>query len=255
MESVNIGVVVEAGVNGERSTECKFAESLTRAAKLDPSLKSVAVERIVRGAIEQIGNECNAFTLADFLENYSGGKIQFTQPRVTILDDLKSELAQLFEQFVIDELEEREHGKTENILKREVREVLVGSGIDKERVTYSSSKKRLILQGRHTKHSFDISIKVNSHDEFVECISFDVEQFNAKLDAAKVLIYDAKDIKASNKRIDIFSILYPPKLHRQKEANEAFEEAKAILKEEKIEPYDFDSTADTRRLLERVAAK
>src|ERR1051325_8527808 len=94
-ESVNIGVVVEAGVNGGRSTECKFAESLTRAAKLDPSLKSISVERIIRGALEQIENECNAFTLADFLENYTGGKIQFTQPRVTILDDLKSELAQL----------------------------------------------------------------------------------------------------------------------------------------------------------------
>lgn len=252
-ESVNIGVVLEAGSNGNRRGLCRFAESLNRAAKLDPSLKQGAVEKIVQGALEQIETEIDSLSLEQLIENYTGGKIQFSRPRVTMTTNFDAELAYLFEQFVIDEMEVRQHGKTEPILKKEVKQVLMKHGINGERVTYASPKNRLVLRGRNASHSFDISIKVNSHEEFVECISFDVEDFNAKLDAAKVLVYDARDIRTANKGVDIFSILYPPKIQSGREPRLAFEEAKTILREEKVEPFNFDSAQDQTRLLQRVA--
>jgi hypothetical protein len=251
-EGVNIGVVLETGANGNRASVCKFAESLNRAAKLDPSLKSSAIERVIKGALEQINRDADDLSLEELVANFSGGRIQLTKPRVTVIENIQQELTELFGMFVIDEREERHHGKTEPILKKEVRQALMRHGIESERVRYSTTRQRLTLSGRHASHSFDMSVKVNNHEEYVECISFDVENYAAKLDATKVLVYDSKDIKAEHTGIDIISILYPPKTQSGREPQRMFTEAQTILRDEGLETFNFDVAAEKGRLLERI---
>lgn len=253
-EGINIGVLLETGNNGDRRTLARFTENFQRAARLDPFLKGSALERTIKNAIDQIYHETDALDLNELVANYSGGKIQLTHPRATLVDDLEIELAELYEQFIVDDREERHHGKADPTLRKEVREILAARGINGERVRFSNSKEPIRVKGRKTRHSFDMSIQVNHHQDFIRCISFDVEHYLEKLDTTKALVYDARDIHAVDSGTGVLSILYPPKTHEEELPNTLFAEAQAILKDEKIPAFNFDSSEEIEELIERIKA-
>jgi hypothetical protein len=252
-EGVNIGIVVEVEhTANEKSIYLQFAESFQRAAKIDPFLKTTVLEKAVRGSVEQIILESEGHDLDSLVLNFSAGKVQLTEPRFALLDNVQLEMNRLFHQFVIDEKDERHHGITEPILKKEVRETLKRVGINGDRVSYGTTKKPVFLKGTRSKHLFDLSVQVNSHRDFIRCISFDVEHYVLKLDAAKVLVYDTKDIKETNTNAEVVSIMYPPKLYANRKAQELFSEARAILQDERIPSFNFDSSEERKKLLERI---
>jgi hypothetical protein len=251
-EGVNIGLALEIENNGETRKQFRFAESFQRAAKLDPITKTALLEKNIKAAIEQINKESEVLDLTSLISNFSGGKVQLTEARFALLDDIERELEGLFAQFVIDEKEERHHGKTDPILKKEVRETLRRVGINGDRVKYSTNKEPVFLKGKISRHLFDMSIQVNHHHDFIRCISFDVEHHNQKLDAAKVLVYDNKDIREQTEGAEVVSILYPPKVHGGKKPLELFKEAWLILNDEGIPAFNFDLAKDRERLIERI---
>jgi len=249
---VNIGIALEVENKEAKTKYFHFAGSFQRAAKIDPFLKTAILEKTIKGSIEQMVEESDSLDLTGLVSNYSGGKVQLSEPRFALLDDVEFEIKDLFEQFVIDEKEERHHGKTEPILKKEVRETLRRVGINGDRVRYSTNREPIFAKGRIARHSFDMSVQVNRHQDFIRCISFDVEHYNLKLDATKVLVYDKKDIKETNKTSEIVSILYPPKVHTAKKPQELFKEALSILDSEGIPSFNFDSAKDRERLIDRI---
>jgi hypothetical protein len=251
-ECINIGVILETGENGDRARHLLITDKFNRAAKIDPNLKNAVVERIIRNALAQIDRETGNMTLDDLVENYSASKVQFSLPRLTIADNLEQEIRELFTQFVVEEKEERHHGITEPILRKEVRGGLAQHGINGGRVQFSTNKTPLLVRGKRATHSFDISVQVNSHHDYIRCISFDVDNYALKLDAAKVLVYDAKDVKEKYERADVISILYPPKTQRGKKPEEMFREARTILKDEGVLAFNFDSPKDRKELLEVI---
>jgi hypothetical protein len=121
-------------------------------------------------------------------------------------------------------------------LRREVREVLAQHGINGNRLRVGTHKEPIRVRGNKAKHLFDMSIRVNHNEDFIRCISFDVEHYSSKLDAAKALIYDCKDIKTVNTTAEVISILYPPKTHEGETPKELFAEAQGILRDEKVHP-------------------
>jgi hypothetical protein len=251
-ESVNIGIALEIENQNEKSNYFHFAESFQRAAKIDPFLKTSTLEKLIKGSIEQMVLESESLSLEGLVSNYRGGKVQLSEPRFALLNDIEFEIKSLFEQFVVDEKEERHHGKTEPILKKEVRETFRRVGINGERIRYSTNKEPIFAKGKIARHSFDMSVQVNSHQDFIRCISFDVEHYNLKLDAAKVLVYDKKDIEEENKTSEVLSILYPPKVHAARKPQELFREALAILDGEGIPSFNFDSLGDREKLIQRI---
>jgi len=147
-EGVNIGIALEIQDKDEKTKHFHFAESFQRAAKIDPFLKTTALEKTIKGSIEQMVKESENLDLNGLISNYSGGKVQLSEPRFALLDNIEFEMQGLFEQFVIDEKEERHHGKTEPILKKEVRETLRRVGINGDRVKYSTNKEPYLLKER-----------------------------------------------------------------------------------------------------------
>lgn len=248
-ESVNIGVVVEAKDKGNKIKEFKFTERFNRAAKIDPHLNVSALEQVAQHALEQIRVEAQGMELNDLVANYSGGKIQLTQPRLTIVDDLEREVNELYDQFIVDEKEGRRHGVTDPILKKEVKEILAKHGFKSDKLRFHSSKDPVAVNGKRATHTFDISVQVNSHYDFIRCISFDVEDYLTKISATKVLAYDAKDVKEKHKRAEVISILHPPQRFSGKERNRAFNEARLILKDEDVPVFNVTSQGDQKELL------
>jgi hypothetical protein len=251
-EGVNIGIALEIQDQDEKTKHFHFAESFQRAAKIDPFLKTAALEKTIKGSIEQMVKESEILDLDGLISNYSGGRVQLGEPRFALLDDVAGEMKGLFEQFVIDEKEERHHGKTEPILKKEVRETLRRVGINGDRVRYATNKEPVFIAGKIARHSFDMSVSVNHHQDFIRCISFDVEHYNTKLDAAKVLVYDTRDIKEKTESAEVVSILYPPKVHVGRKPQALFNEALLILSDEGIPSFNFDSRQDRDKFIERI---
>src|SRR5438128_269598 len=149
-EGINIGVALEANSNGEKIKQFHFAESFQRAAKLDPFMKSSALERTIKIAIEQIMRESEVLNLEELIGNFSGGKIQFTEPRLTLVDNIADEVSDLFAQFVFDDKEERHHGKADPTLRREVREVLAQHGTNGNRLKVSTHREPSRDKGNRT---------------------------------------------------------------------------------------------------------
>ena len=238
-EGINIGVLLEAGTNGNRQVVHSFTESFQRAAKIDPYLNTAALERSISNVIEQIVIAADAITLDELATHHSAGKIQITQPRLTLADNIETELQELFEQFVWEEREERQRGVTEVKLRQKVVQALFHSGIDERTIRVNRPSDPVKVRGRRFSHTFDVSVQINGHPDFVRCLSFDVEHHTEKLESAKALIFDNSDIKAHDESVGVYSILYPPKI-RATERLESFLEARAILRDQHIPAFDFD---------------
>jgi hypothetical protein len=97
-----------------------------------------------------------------------------------------------------------------------------------------------------------VSVRLNGHPDYIRCISFDVDNHLEKLESAKALVFDAKDIKESDKTAGVLSVLYPPKMP-DAEHRTSFGEAKAILLDQKIPAFNFDLPDDQGKLLAELA--
>jgi tRNA(Ser,Leu) C12 N-acetylase TAN1 len=249
-EGINIGVVLEVGVNGQRSVAHHFTENFQRAAKIDPFLGTVILERNVKNAIEQIKEELEDKTLKRVIEIHGSGKIQFSQPRLTLVDhdSIQQEINELYEQFVWEERESKKLGVTETKLRQKVIKTLLHEGINGERVRVSRPSEPIEVKGRRFNHSFDMSVQFNGHPDFIKCISFDVENHLMKRDIAKALTFDAQDIHAGDSDVRVMSVLYPP-TKQIKEREPSFLEALAILADQKIPAFNFAAERERDRLL------
>jgi hypothetical protein len=250
-EGVNIGVVLQVGVEGESNVVYHFTENFQRAAKIDPDLTTNILERNVRHALDQIIEESESLELDQIITNHSGGKIQFTQPRLTLVEEsnIKQEIRELYEQFVWEEIEARKIGVTETKLRQKVVAALRREGINGERVKVNRPSDPVRIKGRRFNHTFDMSIQLNGHPDFIRCLSFDVEHHESKLESAKALIFDATDIRANRDDVRVMSILYPPKTQHIAERMESFKEAQAILQDERIPAFNFEADSDWNALL------
>jgi DUF3037 family protein len=247
-EGINIGVLLEAGTNGDRRFVHSFTENFQRAAKIDPYLNTAALERNIKNSIEQIIIAADGLTLDELAARHSGSKIQITQPRFTLVENIDTELRELFHQFVWQDREERKQGITEVKLRQRVMQALFHSGIDEKRVRVNKPSDPVKVRGKRFSHTFDMSVQANGHPDFIRCLSFDVEHHTEKVESAKALIFDNHDIKAQNERVRVYSILYPPKT-RVAERRDSFVEALAILRDQKIPAFDFATPEDKDRFI------
>src|SRR5215217_2978737 len=130
--------------------------------------------------------------------------------------------------------EQREYGKSDQTLKKEVKEVLFEHGINHGSLNYSTHTNPIRIRGKRITHGFDLSVDTDGHLDLFRCISFDVDDFHTKLDAAKVLTYDARDVREEIAQAEIISVLYPPVRNPFQEKKVAFQESRAILRDEGI---------------------
>ncbi len=253
-EGVNIGVVLEAEGEGQRTKELLFTKNYKRAALLDPYFTGRALDKILRSSIGQIMKYAGdtELDLNELAANYSGSRIQLTQPRITFADDPKKEVKDLYSQFVYEQEAEREHGKSDQTLKKEVRNIFSEHGINHGSLKYSTPTNPLRVKGKRTTHGFDLSVDTDGHTDLFRCISFDVDDFYSKLDAAKVLTYDARDVREETPQVDIISVLYRPIRNPLQQKKEAFQESRDILQDEGIETFDFASMEDRDQLLGKL---
>lgn len=250
-EGINIGVLLEAGINGDRQFAHSFTESFHRAAKIDPYLNTAALERSIRNALDQILLAADGLTLNELAARHSGGKVQITQPRLTLAEDIDAELRELFEQFVWEDHEEKRRGLTEVKLRQRVMKTLFHSGIDERKIRVNRPSDPVRVKGKRFSHTFDMSVQANGHPDFIRCLSFDVEHHIEKLESAKALVFDNLDIKSQNGLVGVYSILYPPKI-RAAERRESFLEARAILQDQKIPAFDFDLPEEKERFIRAI---
>lgn len=253
-EGVNIGVALETGENGHRAIKLLFTENYHRAARLDPHFTARTLEKILSSSAQQITQRASGeeVGLGELIANYSGGRIQFTEPRITIVDDPATEIEELYSRFVYEQKVEKEHGKGDSILRKEVREVFTEHGIDHTYLKYGTYKEPLLLQGQRAKHEFDLKLEVNGTLDLFRCISFDVDEYQAKVSAAKVLAYDSRDIREASPQAEVISILQPPVRHMVESKTEAFVEARDILQYEGVRAFNFASNEDRGRLIRMV---
>jgi hypothetical protein len=238
-EGINIGVLLEAGTNGDRHFAHAFVESFQRAAKIDPYVNTPALEKVISNAIEQIIIAADGVTLDELAARHSGGKIQITQPRLTLIENIDTEVRELYEQFVWEDREERKQGVTEIKLRQRVVQALFHSGIDEKKVKVNKPSDPVRINGKTLTHSFDMCVQSNGRPDFIRCLSFDVQHHTEKVNEAKALIIDASDIRAEHKSVGVYSVLYPPKT-KVAERRESFLEARAILLDRKIPAFNFD---------------
>lgn len=250
-EGINIGVILEAGLNGDRQVAFRFTESFQRAAKIDPFLSTQALERTIQSALDQILGRFSDSTLEQVAASHSGGKIQFTEPRLTLVDNLESEIAELYGQFVWDDAEHRHVGVGERTLRKDVAELLITSGINPDQFTVKTPTRPIRVKGRKFQHSFDVRVQLNGHPDYLRCISFDVDNHLEKLESTKALIFDARDVRDADSDAKVMSILYPPKTP-ERAHQESFGEAQAILKYQKIPAFNFDRPDDKEDFLKTV---
>ena len=250
-EGVNIGVVLQVGANGDRNVLSHFTENFQRAAKIDPYLTTNILERNVRHALDQIVEESESLELGQIITNHSGGKIQFTQPRLTLVEEsnIEQEIQELYEQFVWEETEARKIGVTETKLRQRVVAALRREGINGERVKVNRPSDPVKIKGKRFHHTFDMSIQLNGQPDFIRCLSFDVEHHESKLESAKALIFDATDIREQGGDVGVMSILYPPKTQHVAERMESFKQAQAILKDQQVPAFNFEAQSDWNALL------
>lgn len=253
-EGINIGVVLEAGNNGHKTIKLLFTENYRRAARLDPHFTTRTLEKILSSSARQITQQAvgGKLELSDLIDNYSGGRIQFTEPRITAVDDPNTEIEDLYSQFVYEQKVEREHGKGDSTLKREVKDVFTEHGIDHTYFKYGTYKDPILVQGQRAKYEFDLKLEVNGTLDLFRCISFDVDDYHTKVGAAKVLAYDSRDIREASPQAEIISILQPPVRHTLEPKADAFGEARAILQYEGVRAFNFASNEDRGRLMRMV---
>ncbi len=253
-EGVNIGVVLEAEGGGRRTKELLFTRNYKRAALLDPYFTGRALDKILKSSIGQIMEYARdaELDLNELAANYSGSRIQLTQPRITFADDPKKEVKDLYSQFVYEQRAEREHGKSDQTLKKEVRDIFSEHGINHGSLKYSTPTNPIRIKGKRTTHGFDLSVKTDSHTDLFRCISFDVDDFYTKLDAAKVLTYDARDVRDGTPQVEIISVLHRPIRNALQQKEEAFHQSRVILQDEGIETFDFASQQDRGQLLGKL---
>lgn len=253
-EGINIGVALQARDNGHETVKLLFTDNYRRAARLDPHFTSRTLEKILSSSARQITQQAagGRVRLDDLIANYSGGRIQFTEPRITVVDDPAAEIEDLYSRFVYEQRSEREHGKGDSTLKREVRDVFTEHGIDHTYLKYGTYKEPILMRGRRAKYEFDLKLEVNGTLDLFRCISFDVDDYQAKVGAAKVLAYDSRDIKEASPQAEIISILQPPTKDIGEPKEEAFGEARTILRHEGVEAFNFASSKDRRRLVKMV---
>lgn len=253
-EGINIGVALEAGNNGHKSIKILFTEDYQRAARLDPHFTTRTLEKILSSSAQRITQQAagGRLELSDLIANYSGGRIQFTEPRITAVDDPNTEIEDLYSRFVYEQRVEREHGKSDSTLKREVKDVFTKHGIDHTYLKYGTYKEPILVQGQRAKYEFDLKLEVNGTLDLFRCISFDVDDYHAKVGAAKVLAYDSRDIREASPQVEIVSILQPPVRYTVEPKVEAFREARAILQHEGVRAFNFASNEDRGRLVKRV---
>lgn len=250
-EGINIGILLEAGTNGDREFAYSFTESFQRAAKIDPHVKTTALEKIIRSAIEQIVIAAGDHTLEELATRHAGGKIQITQPRLTLAENIDAELQELFDQFVWEDRDERRQGVTEVKLRQRVVQALFHGGIEETKVRVNKPTDPVEVRGKKFNHTFDMSVQANGHPDFIKCLSFDVEHHAEKIESAKALIFDNFDIKSQDESVGVYSILYPPKI-RAAERHQSFLEARAILRDQSIPTFDFDVPEEQNRFIRAV---
>src|SRR5207244_2901694 len=117
--------------NGSSQKVYSFAENYTRVHKMETELSGRVVDRIIRGWLEQLSGvaERPEVPLIDLVNNYSGGKVQLTAPRLTRTDDIDRELEQLTSTFVLEEKQPRDLGLADRSLRKQVREVFAENQI------------------------------------------------------------------------------------------------------------------------------
>lgn len=248
-EGVNIGVILETGTNGDRQVIHSFTESFHRAAKIDPFLNAVVLERTIGHTINQLKETSETLSLDQLAERHSGGKVQLTQPRLTLIESLEEELRELYEQFVWEEREARRQGVTDVKLRQKVvRALFHVEGLTPEKIKVNNKSEPVRVEGSKFNHTFDMSVQLNGRPDFIRLLSFDVEHHQEKLESAKALVFDASDILETQRHIGVYSVIYPPK-SRIAVRNESFLEAKAILNDRHIPTFDFDEERDVNRFL------
>ncbi len=253
-ESINLGVVLEAYEEQPRQKLYRFVENYHRAAKIDPKLKGAMLERAIKPSLERVATEADNtnFTLSDIIANFAGGRVQLTQPRLAMTKNLEAELEKLYGRFVVEEKDERQHGISETSLKKDVRNVFVNHGIDARRLEYGTPQRPLLVEGKKARHEFDFKVRVNGFFDLMRCISFDVEDYEAKVNAAKELVYEANDVKERREKANIISILQPPTRLVEEDRVSAFKDAREILRGEGVLAFDFASRQDRGKLLALV---
>lgn len=253
-ESVNLGVILEDREGQPGNKLFKFVESFQRAGRLDPERKGALLERAIRPALERIAFEAdNKDLLLDKIAaNFGGGKVQLTAPRLLMTPDPKEAFRKLYKQLVVDEKEERQRGVSEATLRREVRDTFSQYGLLTRQLKYGTPQRPLLVKGKKASYEFDFQVRVNGFLDLMRCISFDVEDFPEKINSAKVLVFDAKDVREEWGKANIISILQPPTKHPDHERLSAFRSAREILQDQGIMAVDFASKPERTKLLELV---
>jgi len=250
-EGINIGVVLEIGSNGRRTIAHQFTENFQRAAKIDPFIRTSVLERNVKNAVDQILGELDSLSLSRVIESHGGGKIQFTPPRLTLVDhdSIEQEISELYDQFVWEDREARHQGISDIKLRQKVVSTLYRvDGLDPEKVKVNTKNQPVEVRGDRFNHKFDLSVQFNGRPDFVRLLSFDVEHHLEKLESAKALVFDASDIEAAKQHIGVYSVLYPPK-SKVAARRESFLEAQAILRDREIPAFDFNDEQDIAKFV------
>jgi hypothetical protein len=252
-EGINIGVVLESQDAHSDEPLHAFTRNFSRVVRLDSSLDRRELQQVLGALLARLKHHLKTARLCDLLPKYSGGPLRLTPPRLSITDNLANELKQLRALFVTDRASTRELGFTEPRLLQDVKTVIAGAvPAWPEVVRFARRGQRLVYNGSRAEHEFDLAIHSNERVDVFRCISFDVKGYTEKIDAAKVLTYDARDFKDSSIRVS--SVLYPPQHYLNGHAA-AFQEATAILQGDGIPTFDFSKEDDRKGLVSIVQSR
>ena len=252
-ESVNIGVIIQN--DAENRCLAEFSSNLVRASSIDPALERESVEQIVRLSERRLQELCKKHNLSEIVGFHSSGRIRLTQPRFCRADDVQDELKQLTESFIVSDSAQRVLGQTERRLVRNVKEDLKAriSRLPERVISFRKKNSPILYEGKTGQHYFDIAFHSPFETDLIRCISFDVKADAEKVNEAKVLSFDARDIWEAHKdaRVKVLAVVLPPQ--RIQNGNlAAFQLASRILDDSEIPTYDF-SLQSGREGLAKVA--